>query len=299
MSKQPSKKWDALLTKEFLEKCIQEGKTFTEIGKIVGLSYSCTGPIEYRLKKFGLIFPKSKWLQDREAKQLERDNQQLRLKNPYNYVECVICGIKKEHLAYHINHIHNLSTIQYRELFPKAEICSKLFVEKTSKARIKCMLETPEKQPDRVKHYKQGWFDFTNLDKQIHYRSSWEEKGLKFINSKFFEVSEFLSESFSIPYLDLQGTLRRTVPDWLISLKNGNRYLVEVKPFMKLNEAETVVKLQCAEDWAKSNGVTYCIWTWNVISKLSSTTMSLEEILKATVAHQNGERYSLNSLVTS
>jgi len=143
--------------------------------------------------------------------------------------------------------------------------------------------------------YKCGCTNILNRD--VYYRSSYELTGLKLLESNKESIVGFESETLKIPYTALNGETKITVPDWLITLQDGTRYLIEVKPEGKLADSNTIVKLQSAEGWAKGNGVTYCVWTEKFLYNPSSTTMSLEEILKATATDQTGRRYSLNSSV--
>lgn len=157
-------------------------------------------------------------------------------------------------------------------------------------ARINQLLKVTRNNP-----YKCGWINV--LDKSIYYRSSYELEGLIFLDIHKEIIEYFEAETLRIPYINSLGVTKITVPDWLIKLKSGNKYLIEVKPTSKLKDVDTILKIDSTKKWALANNIKYCIWDTNIIFSLSSTTMCLEELLDATVTHQNGERYSLNSLV--
>jgi len=252
-------------------------------------------------------------------------------------VKCKICGVEKGHLCRHIPCSHNITCKEYQIMFPEAKVWSESFLKlrkpprlntSTSKEGRKNMsvgaigkvlspehrknigigvkenLKDPIKREKQIAQllsmatnnpYKCGWIRV--LDQDVYYRSSYESKGLEILELNKKDILEFKSEKIQIPYLALTGEIKTTVPDWLVTLTNGNRYLIEVKPEEFLKDPKTIVKLQSAEGWAKANGITYCLWLENTIFNPSSETTSLEEILKATATDQNGLRYSPNNLV--
>jgi len=216
-------------------------------------------------------------------------------------VKCMLCGVEKQRISRHLK-VHSVTVEEYKMMFPNAQLTSEKLRDSISKGtlrsledlgirerRVAQLLSVAKNSP-----YKCGWIH--TIDKDIYYRSSYELEGLLFSDLKKVEIASFESETFKVPYKDANNVLRLTVPDWKIILNAGSKYVVEIKPTTILDLHKTILKIKAAAKWAKDNGFKYCIWTEEVIFRLSSTTMSLEEILEATVAHQNGERYSLDFL---
>jgi hypothetical protein len=84
--------------------------------------------------------------------------------------------------------------------------------------------------------YKQGFFKPINPKKyvgnprQIVYRSSWELKAMSQFDLNP-DVVSWASEELVVPYFDpVQGRNRRYFPDFLVKMKDGTVYMVEIKP---------------------------------------------------------------------
>lgn len=60
------------------------------------------------------------------------------------------------------------------------------------------------------------------------------------------------AEPFVIEYV-LDGVTRRYVPDFLMTLRNGRRRLVEVKPRALLNLPINIAKMEAALRWCEQN----------------------------------------------
>lgn len=143
--------------------------------------------------------------------------------------------------------------------------------------------------------YKSGWISVLGL--RIYYRSSYELEGLLFLDLHKDNIKYFASEKLNILYIDKNNKNRITIPDWEVVLKDESSYIIEIKPSSKLIIPNTDIKIQATGKWCTENNKKYCIWNEEILRSFSSTTMSLKEILEATVTHQNGGRYSLNSSV--
>jgi hypothetical protein len=102
-------------------------------------------------------------------------------------------------------------------------------------------------------------------------------------------ISNVVSEKVHISYTDEFGKDRTYVPDFLVTLNNGKKVLIEVKPkdFVEFDlryQMNNLPKFGAAQKWAEENNVVFCIWTEDILYNSSSTTMSLQEIVEATVA---------------
>ena len=117
---------------------------------------------------------------------------------------------------------------------------------------------------------------------KIVYRSRWERETFKFLEQNP-NVKKWASEEIKIPYLDFKGKLHRYYPDLYFELRNGKKYLVEIKPAsqprppttsnhrrfikeqvrFKINQA----KWEAAKDFCARSGLEWRIWTERDLSK--------------------------------
>jgi len=158
-------------------------------------------------------------------------------------------------------------------------------------------IKRAEQVSDRIKlggyQYKTGRIYLPSVGRKLLYRSSYEKLALILLDMKP-EVQDILVEPIRIPY-DFNGKTKIYIPDFLVKLSNGNQILIEVKPraFVK---GVVLIKAEAAKVWAKNNNAVFCIWTEDILHNSSSTTTSLQEIVRATVSYPMGRRYSLNSI---
>lgn len=317
MSMLPSKLLDSIMTKDFLlREYVENRKSCVRIAKEIGICSNVA--VKNRLIRYEIpIF--SKWHERIANKQKYLENQQLKYKGMSFLVKCEICGIEKQHIVAHLNRTHNISTFEYKKLFPNAKICSEVFSAKKRETQVgrKLSKETKEKHSlissrkmmeeysgkyitTRKSNYKVGKMIVAGIEQ--YYRSSYEEMGLIFLDKVSGQFNNLLNESFRVPYISEEGIKLHTIPDWLIELKSGETYLVEVKCNWKLRNKKVQAKMLAALNWAVERNIKYCVWTEDILFDLSSTTMSLKEILEATVTDHTmpncfGRRYSLNSIV--
>jgi len=145
--------------------------------------------------------------------------------------------------------------------------------------------------------YKTGCVTLPRLGITLNYRSSYELLALLLLDSKYNVIS-VLSEVVYIPYTDDDGKERIYIPDLLVVTDEKDQILIEIKPKRKYYCDNFTRKVEAACRWCEENDTTFCIWNEDVLHDSSSTTTSLQVIVEATVAYQNGRRYSLNSMVT-
>lgn len=119
----------------------------------------------------------------------------------------------------------------------------------------------------------------------VIYRSGWEKNVMLWCD-RTTDVIEWSSEEIIIPYrYDLDKRVHRYFVDFLIKMKDGTVYLIEVKPHKEteppkgsrrtkkyLNEASTYVmnqnKWKAAEEYAARKGWKFQIWTENTLRKM-------------------------------
>jgi hypothetical protein len=78
----------------------------------------------------------------------------------------------------------------------------------------------------------------------VHYRSSWELVVYQQLDANV-DVLTYQVEPFSIAYV-FEGSNHYYIPDLLITFKDGEQLLVEIKPSHKLNEPINIAKFSAA-----------------------------------------------------
>ena len=121
----------------------------------------------------------------------------------------------------------------------------------------------------------------------ICFRSSWEKSVMIFLDNNI-RVKKWGSEVVVIPYINANdGKVHRYFMDFYVEFTNGNKLLIEVKPFVQtqtpqktprkrvaryLEECKTYAtnlsKWDSAKRWAKAHGMKFQIWTEKELQKL-------------------------------
>lgn len=120
------------------------------------------------------------------------------------------------------------------------------------------------------------------LNKYIYYRSSYELIGLKLLKLYSKDLTDIENEKIKIPYISIDQTPRLAVPDWLITLKNTKKYLIDVKPSGYLSDPNTKLKFEATKEWAIRNNITYCLWTESILFDKNIIIFDLDIILERT-----------------
>jgi len=163
--------------------------------------------------------------------------------------------------------------------------CSKERAEKISDSISKLYLEGFRPRTS----YDAGWVT-TRMGEKVYCRSSYEKKAVDILNS-FEDVISIKAEPLRIPY-EVSGARRFYLPDFLVSMTNGDSYLIEVKPMSQMEEGRNQIKFAAAKRYAKKHNMIFLIWTEDILfNNNGSTTTSLQEIVKATAAtlSENGK----------
>ena len=126
---------------------------------------------------------------------------------------------------------------------------------------------------------------------KIVYRSLWERNAFRYLDDNP-NIVKWVSEEVVIPYIcQTDGRKHRYYIDLYFETKEGDKYLIEIKPYNQtqppkgtrktkrlLNETLTYVKNQskwrAARDFAKENGVTFMVWTEHELEGLGIKTLS-------------------------
>lgn len=100
--------------------------------------------------------------------------------------------------------------------------------------------------------YKTGIFISKKNQSKHTYRSSFEFAYLnKLENDK--NVIKYITEPFSIPYIDSNGLLKNYIPDVLVLYSDGSIFLYEIKPKAMINASNVRRKATKAIQWLKNN----------------------------------------------
>lgn len=96
----------------------------------------------------------------------------------------------------------------------------------------------------------------------INYRSGWELCYALHLDGND-DVVSYLYEPYPIEYVSnyRTGKQRKYWPDFEVTLKNGVRVLVEIKPKKKLNLLTNVKKFAAARVYCEGHGLTWVVVT--------------------------------------
>ena len=148
-------------------------------------------------------------------------------------------------------------------------------------------------RPSRKSAFVQGYFPLNEATKYkgpgpIIFRSSWERKFCLYCERNP-EITWWSSESFCIKYFNvLDNKYHNYFPDFIVSLRNGSTFIVEVKPKAQLKKptppkratkkalesykwahdafVTNMCKKQAAEEFAKTKGWQYLLVTEDFFS---------------------------------
>lgn len=108
--------------------------------------------------------------------------------------------------------------------------------------------------------FKTGRFFSKKNNKEVYYRSSYEERALQIFEDDE-DVISYNCEAINIPYK--KG--RSTVPDYIVKRTNGI-CIIEVKPEKLLNKWDNDLKAKAMQKYADKNNMTFEIWTEKKLS---------------------------------
>lgn len=109
--------------------------------------------------------------------------------------------------------------------------------------------------------FKKGVIWSTKMNKEMYFRSAWEECVLKKIEQEddvlFFDV-----EPFSIPYrYGTDNHKRHYIPDILMVYKNGTKKLIEIKPKQFVGAEINKAKFSAAIEYCQKCNMLFEVWT--------------------------------------
>lgn len=112
-------------------------------------------------------------------------------------------------------------------------------------------------KPINENKYKQPFDNYMNKGVYPEYRSGWELKLMKYLDTNT-DVEYWTCEPFSIPYISPKdGQEHRYFPDFLVKWKDGKKMLIEVKPQKQWSDPINQAKWKEAEKFCKERNI---IW---------------------------------------
>lgn len=115
-------------------------------------------------------------------------------------------------------------------------------------------------KPPKISGYLNGQYISKKTKNKICYRSSYELKALEILETDT-NVLDYKYEPFSIPY-DNNHT---TIPDFLVSYKNGIYKLIEVKPKNLINLWNNQIKIDAMKKYCIKNNLIFEIWDEDIL----------------------------------
>lgn len=103
-----------------------------------------------------------------------------------------------------------------------------------------------------VSGHQHGWFLRKNSQKEF-YQSSWELQFMQYLDN--LDIDWTKRHNIVIQYRDEHGSIRRYIPDFLITCKNKS-LLLELKGYVG-SKLEVEAKSKAAEGWATINSAVY------------------------------------------
>lgn len=113
-----------------------------------------------------------------------------------------------------------------------------------------------------------GIYHSCKSNKDIYYKSSWEKRALEYLDNHQ-NVLTFIYEPIRILYKAKYETNKRHyIPDLLITYKDGNQKLIEIKPSYFIDAEINQAKFKAAQEYCDSKGILFEVWTEKTINNL-------------------------------
>lgn len=112
------------------------------------------------------------------------------------------------------------------------------------------------------KNWKRYTFHSHKNGQEISLQSSLELQFAR-IAEDSCNVSKYARPNFSIPYLDVEGGTRSYHPDFVVTLKEGLIFVVEIKSLYYLKDPNNQYKFIAAKKFCESNNYVFLVLTEN------------------------------------
>jgi DNA-directed RNA polymerase subunit RPC12/RpoP len=137
-----------------------------------------------------------------------------------------------------------------------------------------------EKRKTKKKpQFKEGWYQSTKMNKQIHYRSGYEATIYECLDCDA-DVNTFEAEPFEIPYIH-KGKSHKYIPDIIVRFIDGRTEVWEVKPSNQTAMEQNQNKWEAAGRACKSRGWEFVVMTETGIEKLKSKVKEQQSKMRA------------------
>lgn len=161
----------------------------------------------------------------KECLQKKSDTMKLKYQDPEfkKKQDALVLGCRKEAAKTLSNYLRsNPAIMQARLKYMRSPAACK-----KQGLTMKAQYASGERKPTYEDYrYEQGWIN-TKKGGRIFYHSSWEKFIIKLLDSSPL-VKKFAYEPFGIPY-KYDGDMHTYFPDFLVTLCNGDKYLLELK----------------------------------------------------------------------
>ncbi len=161
-----------------------------------------------------------------------------------------------------------------REMLEKTGGFTDAHRENLSKAQIEVM----KRGHDASTFFLRGWHYSEKTGKYMVFRSSYEKKAFEILDANP-EVVAYYYEGITVKYFHpKKGKFAAYLIDLKVLLKDGDAFVVEIKPEKKTKkDAVTIAKIRAAEEWCAANDIDFFIWTeFDLFGKIENYKMQKE-----------------------
>lgn len=109
-----------------------------------------------------------------------------------------------------------------------------------------------------IKHV-QGYYYSNKCLKQYCYKSSYELSIMKFLDENN-DIIDWKYESLRIEYQNIENETRNYIPDFIITLSNQKKLMIEAKAKYFLEKENTHIKIKAGELFCDQNNISYVVW---------------------------------------
>lgn len=103
---------------------------------------------------------------------------------------------------------------------------------------------------------------------EVIYRSALERYTFDLLDN-WDSVKAYEVESLSIPYT-YNFNCHTYIPDLVLIYKNGRKKIVELKGKNFINSKMNLAKYEAGNKFAKENGYTFAVWTWDDVKRIKN-----------------------------
>lgn len=147
-----------------------------------------------------------------------------------------------------------------------------------------------KKMKKKKRRFKEGFFHSDKMNKDIHYRSSWE-RDVMICFEKCQDIIEYYGDNYlSIPY-ELGGVSKNYWPDFFVKFSNGNYYVIEIKPKDQTQQILNLAKWKFAIQYCSQRGWNFQVWTEKFIKKIKMRASRKDVLLAENILPDKDESF--------